>query len=325
MKNCCAVSEILSWYPSLTDRQRHNLLRIINHGRIGGSGKFVILPVDQGFEHGPGRSFQPNPPGYDPVYHAQLAIDAGCNAYAAPLGALEAAAEVIAKADLPTILKVNSHDLMIPDKDDPFPALTSWVDDAVRLNCAAVGFAIYPGSSSSREMYEQVRELVNDAREAGLAVVLWAYPRGSGLSSPEELQKLTGSEKPPAKADIEVAVDAVCYGVHVACQLGAHIIKCKPTKPLLGLADHVKRKTYADVPIETLADRTRLVVQSAFAGHRIVINSGGEAKSDEEVLGEIRELKAGNSFGSIVGRNAFQRTKEEGISLLHQIQDIYVS
>jgi class I fructose-bisphosphate aldolase len=297
------VSEILSWYPSLTNMQRHNLLRIIRYGRIGGSGKFVILPVDQGFEHGPGRSFQPNPAGYDPLYHAQLAVDAGCNAYAAPLGALEAAMDVTAMTELPTILKVNSHDLMMPDGDDPFPAVTSWVDDAIRLNCAAVGFTIYPGSNRSREMYGQVRELVDDAKAAGKVVVIWAYPRGSGL---------------PSK-DSETAVDICCYAVHI----GAHIIKCKPTKDLIGLPDHIKKGTYDGIPIDTLADRTKLVIKSAFNGHRIVINSGGEAKGNDEVLEEIRQLKDGGSFGSIVGRNAFQRPRDESISLLHQIQDIY--
>ena len=305
--NAKRVAEILSWYPALTKQQRHNLLRFINYGRIGGTGKFVILPVDQGFEHGPGRSFEPNPAGYDPVYHAKLAIESGCNGYAAPLGAIEAAADVIAEADLPVILKVNSHDLMMPDSDDPAPAVTAWVDDAVRLGCAAVGFTIYPGSLHSREMYEQVRELANDARSAGLVVVVWAYPRGSGL---------------PSK-DVETAVDVCCYAVHIAAQLGAHIIKCKPTKGVIGLPDHIKRGTYKDVPIDTLADRTKLVVKSAFDGHRIVINSGGEAKDEEEILEEVRQLAAGNSFGSIVGRNSFQRPKDESIALLHKIQDIY--
>jgi fructose-bisphosphate aldolase, class I len=301
------VSEILSWYPAMTSQQKYNLLRFINYGRIGGTGKFVLLPVDQGFEHGPGRSFQPNPAGYDPLYHAKLAIDSGCNGYAAPLGQIEAAVDVITAASLPTILKVNSHDLMMPDDDDPAPAVTAWVDDAVRLNCAAVGFTIYPGSVNSSEMYEQVRDLANDARSAGLVVVVWAYPRGSGL---------------PSK-DVETAVDIVCYAVHLAAQLGAHIIKCKPSKAVIGLPDHVKRGTYKDVPIETLADRTKIVVKSAFDGHRIVINSGGEAKSDQDVLDEVSQLAKGGSFGSIVGRNAFQRVKDESIVLLHKIQDIY--
>jgi class I fructose-bisphosphate aldolase len=150
-------------------------------------------------------------------------------------------------------------------------------------------------------MYEQVRELASDARAAGLVVVVWAYPRGSGL---------------PSK-DVETAVDIVCYAVHIAAQLGAHIIKCKPSKAVIGLPDHVKKNTYEGVPIDTLADRTKIVVKSAFNGHRIVINSGGE------VLEEVTQLAAGGSFGSIVGRNAFQRAKDESIILLHQIQDIY--
>lgn len=324
-----ATRTILSWYPALTSAQELNLRRIINYGRLGGTGKFVILPVDQGFEHGPGRSFQPNPVGYDPVYHAQLAIAAGCNAYAAPLGALEAASLAvlsITNDQLPTILKVNSHDLMMGDTDDPLPALTAWVDDAVRLGCAAVGFAIYPGSVHSRTMYQQVKELAADARKAGLVVVLWAYPRGSGLPTLDEVHKASGSKyKVISKGDIEAAVDLVCYGVHIAAQLGAHIIKCKPTTALIVLPDHIKRKTYEGVPIETLADRTRLVVKSAFDGHRIVINSGGEAKETEKILEEVRQLKAGGSFGSIVGRNSFQRPKEDGIALLHAIQDIYAS
>ena len=305
--NTDRVSEILSWYPAMTNQQKYNLLRFINYGRIGGTGKFVLLPVDQGFEHGPGRSFQPNPAGYNPLYHAQLAIDSGCNGYAAPLGQIEAAVDVITAASLPTILKVNSHDLMMPDDDDPAPSVTAWVDDAIRLNCAAVGFTIYPGSENSADMYEQVRELASDARTAGLVVVVWAYSRGSGL---------------PSK-DVETAVDIVCYAVHIAAQLGAHIIKCKPTKAVIGLPDHIKRGTYNGVPIDTLADRTKIVVKSAFNGHRIVINSGGEAKSDQDVLDEIKQLANGGSFGSIVGRNAFQRAKDESISLLHQIQDIY--
>lgn len=308
-KDKSRIYEILSWYPALTEPQRRNLLRIINHGRIGGSGYFVILPVDQGFEHGPGRSFEPNPQGYDPVYHAFLAVKAGCNAHAAPLGAVEAAAEVISRHQLPVILKVNSHDLMMPDANDPFPAITAWVDDAVRLGCVAVGFSIYPGSCHSREMYNQVRELVKDARKAGLLVVVWAYPRGSGLPSREA----------------ETALDVVSYGVHIAAQLGAHIIKSKPATNVIALPDYIKKKIYADVQMDSLAARTKIVVQSAFNGHRIVIFSGGEAKETEKILAEVRELKAGNAFGSIVGRNSFQRPEPEGVQLLHQIQNIYVS
>jgi len=310
------VKEIMSWYPTLTDEQRNNFLDIINYGRIGGSGKFVLLPVDQGFEHGPGRSFEGNPEMYDPTNQAQLAVDAGCNAYAAPLGSLEIAHDVVQEHKLPTILKVNNHDMMMPDSDDPFPAITSWVDDAARLGANAVGFTIYPGSSHAFKMYDQVRALARDARKAGLIVVVWTYPRGSGLVAADE-----GMDK----KDVEVAVDVTAYAVQIAALIGAHIIKVKPPKALVGLKDSVKKEAYKDKPIEKLSDRIKLVMQAAFNSKRVVINSGGEAKETKDVLEEVKELALGGSFGSIVGRNAFQRPHKEAVELLHKIQDIYAS
>jgi class I fructose-bisphosphate aldolase len=281
----------------------------MNHGRLAGTGKFVILPVDQGFEHGPGRSFEPNPAGYDPRYHAELAVKSGCNAYAAPLGAIEAAHDVIEKHKLPLILKVNNHDGMMPDDADPKMAVTSWVEDAVRLNANAVGFTIYPASAHAQAMYLELKQLVADARKAGLPVVVWTYPRGSGLES----------------KDVETAVDVVAYAVHIAAQLGAHIIKCKPPKAALGLPDHIKREVYKNTPIQNLSDRIKIIIQAAFNGRRIVINSGGDAKGTDELLEEIRQLHAGGSFGSIVGRNSFQRPETEAIKLLNDIQDIYAA
>ena len=299
------TGRLLSYYPALTDMQARNLRRIADHGRLGGTGKFVVLPVDQGFEHGPGPSFEPVPDGYDPDYHVRLAAESGCNAYSAPLGFVEASHDEIRRHDIPTILKVNSHDLMMPDDDDPKLAVTSWVDDAVRLGCEAAGFAIYPGSRHAGEMYGQVRELVRDARSAGIVVVLWAYSRGSGLGG----------------KDAETALDVVCYAVHIAAQLGAHIIKAKP--PTAHLALPGSAATYANVPIDTLADRIRLVMRSAFDGKRIVINSGGLNRGRQDVIDEVTGLAHGGSHGSIVGRNAFQRPWGDAVSLLHDIQDIF--
>src|SRR5213079_730899 len=178
------VSEILSWYGSDNPGTLTNLARLLNHGKLGGTGRLVILPVDQGFEHGPGRSFAVNPPAYDPRYHFQLAIEAGCNAYAAPLGFIEAGVRDFA-GEIPLILKVNNHDLL-QDEPDPLQAVTSGVDDALRLGCAAVGFTIYPGSSHRVEMYQQIREAGEIAKRHGLAVVIWSYPRGSGISKQGE-------------------------------------------------------------------------------------------------------------------------------------------
>ena len=298
------VQQILSWYRHENPGVRSNLCRMLMHGRLGGTGKFVILPVDQGFEHGPLRSFLPNPVGFDPLYHPQLALDAGCNAYAAPLGQIEAGADAYA-GQLPMILKVNNHDMLHKD-ENPIPAITSGIDDALRLGCAAIGFTIYPGSTERETMYEELRQLTLEAKHAGLAVVVWSYPRG------EHLQK-----------EDETAVDIACYAAQIAAQLGANIIKVKPPSAHIAQKENAKVIEEAGVPLSTLADRIKLVCQSAFDGKRIVIFSGGAKGGDEKVLEEIRGIHGGGGFGSIIGRNSFQRRKDDAIKLLHTIMDIY--
>ncbi|MBN1587587.1 MAG: class I fructose-bisphosphate aldolase [Candidatus Omnitrophica bacterium] len=300
------VREILSWYGSDSPGTLTNLARMLNTGRIGGSGKLVILPVDQGFEHGPARSFAPNPPGYDPRYHFELALEAGCNAYAAPLGQLEAAARDFA-GQIPTILKANNSDSLL-SSNDPVPAVTASVDDALRLGCSAIGFTIYPGSSWRKEMYEEIRELAQDAKDAGLVVVIWSYPRGSSLSK-----------------EGETAMDVAAYAAQIACQLGAHIVKVK--LPSDFLEQDAARKVYEKekIQISDLAARVKHVVQSSFGGRRVVIFSGGPAKGKDAVLDEIRAIRDGGGFGSIMGRNAFQRPRKEAVALLQEVQDILVS
>lgn len=298
------VKEMLSWYRSDNPGTLTNLSRLLNHGRLAGTGKLVILPVDQGFEHGPARSFAPNPPGYDPRYHAELAIASGCNGYAAPLGFIEAVAADYA-GDIPLILKVNSHDVLYDEKD-PMGAMTASVEDALRLGCVAVGYTIYPGTVDRRFLYEQLQGLVLEAKEAGLAVVVWSYPRGSGLS----------------KAG-ESAVDVTAYAAQIAAQMGAHIIKVKLSTDLVEQAEAKKAYEKYQIPIGTLADRVRHVVQSAFNGRRIVIFSGGARSDTETVLNEARAIRDGGGFGSIIGRNSFQRPRAEALDLLGSIMKIY--
>jgi class I fructose-bisphosphate aldolase len=283
------VREILSWYKSENPGILTNLARIMNTGRLAGTGKMVILPVDQGFEHGPGRSFEPNPAGYDPHYHFQLAIKSGCNAYAAPLGFLEAGAADFA-GDIPTILKLNSHDVL-QDEIDPLGALTGSVQDALRLGCVGIGYTIYPGTADRRLLYEQLREITLEAKSNGLAVIVWAYARGKSLS----------------KVD-ETALDVIAYSAHLAAQMGANIIKVKLPTADLALPDAKKVYEKYKIPGETLTQRVAHVVKSTFNGRRIVIFSGGALKdSDEAVLDEARAIRDGGGFGSIMGRNAFQR------------------
>ena len=298
------VREILSWYSSDTPGTRTNIARLLNHGRLGGTGRLVILPVDQGFEHGPARSFAPNPPAYDPRYHFDLALAAGCNAYAAPLGFLEAGAAEYA-GEIPLILKLNNSDSLLGGSD-PCPAVTGSVDDALRLGCVAIGFTIYPGSSFRNEMYGQIRALAEEAKRKGLVVVVWSYPRGSGLSK-----------------EGETAIDVAAYAAQIAAQLGAHLIKVKP--PTAHIEQAAAKQVYEKerIPIGTLAERVRHVVQSAFNGRRIVIFSGGAAKETDAILDQVRAIRDGGGFGSIIGRNSFQRPRDEAIKFLNAVMDIY--
>ncbi len=277
----------------------------MNNGRIGGSGKIVILPVDQGFEHGPARSFAKNPDGYDPLYHFNLAIESGCNAYAAPLGFLEMGARDFA-GEIPLILKINNSDTLYDVKEKPISALTSSIDDALRLGCAGIGFTIYPGSVERKQMYEEIAVASREAKKAGLCVIIWSYPRGKDLTKQGE-----------------TSIDVIAYGAHIAAQLGANIIKVKP--PTEHIEQEEARKVYEKhaIKIDTMAARARHVVESCFNGKRIVIFSGGAPKSTEELMDEVRGLATGGAFGSIMGRNAFQRPKKEAIQLIHDVMDAF--
>src|SRR5438034_1648113 len=257
------VKEILSWYGSDNPGTLTNLARLLNAGTLAGSGRLVMLPVDQGVEHGPGRSFAVNPPAYDPRYHFQLAIEAGCNAYAAPLGFLEAGVADYS-GEIPLILKCNNHDTL-HDEKDPLSAVTAGVSDALRLGCVAVGFTIYPGSAERTEMYQQLRELTEKAKAAGLAVVVWSYPRGSALSK-----------------EGETAVDVVTYAAQIAAQLGADVIKVKLPSEKVELAEAQKVYQKYEIPISTLTERVHHVVQSAFDGRRIVIFRSEERRVGKE-------------------------------------------
>ncbi|MBE9604383.1 class I fructose-bisphosphate aldolase [Acetobacteraceae bacterium H6797] len=304
MKLTRRVKEILSWYESDNPGTKMNLARILMEGKLGGTGRLVILPVDQGFEHGPARSFAPNPAAYDPRYHFELAIEAGLSAYAAPLGPIEAGAATYA-GSIPLILKVNSSNSLSTTKDQ---AVTATVSDALRLGCSAIGFTIYPGSEYQFEMMEELRELTAEAKAAGLAVVVWSYPRGPMLDKVGE-----------------TALDIAAYAAHMAALTGAHIIKVKPPTEAIFL--DAAKKTYEQNPVDVkdYAARINHIVQACFAGRRLVVFSGGEAKSAEALLNDVRAIHAGGGNGSIVGRNAFQRPKAEALKLLNDIIEVYKS
>ncbi|PPR10412.1 MAG: Fructose-bisphosphate aldolase class 1 [Alphaproteobacteria bacterium MarineAlpha11_Bin1] len=296
------VKKILAGYESDNPGTKNKLANILMHGKLGGTGKLVILPVDQGFEHGPARSFAPNNAGYDPHYHFQLAIDAGLSAFAAPLGMIEAGADTFA-GGIPTILKCNSANSLATEKDQ---AVTATVSDALRLGCSAIGFTIYPGSEYQFELMEEIRELAEEAKSVGLAVVVWSYPRG-GMVTKEG----------------ETAMDVCAYAAHMAALIGAHIIKVKPPTDAIFLDAAEKIYSAQKIPVTTLAKRIEHVVQACFNGKRIVVFSGGEAKELDGIYKEVTAIRDGGGNGSIIGRNTFQRPKDEALAMLNQIIKIY--
>ncbi len=298
------VKKLLSYYESDCPGTKANLTRIMMQGRLGGTGKMIILPVDQGFEHGPDRSFAINPDAYDPLYHYQMAVDAGLSAYAAPLGMLEAGASTFAGA-IPTILKINSSISLLPGGDDANQAITGSVQDALRLGCSAIGFTIYPGSDATLDMLDELRELTEEAKACGLAVIVWSYARGN------------------MSKDGETAIDTISYGAHVAALMGAHIIKVKLPTDYLENAEAKKEYLAHKVDISTQKARVAHVIQSCFKGRRLVVFSGGGAKDLKGVYEDARDIRDGGGNGSIIGRNAFRRPRKEAMEMLDTLVKIY--
>jgi len=305
MKATRTVQRILANYEGETPGVKGKLCQMLMHGRLGGTGKMIILPVDQGFEHGPARSFAPNPAGYDPHYHYQLAIDAGLNAYAAPLGPLEAGADTFA-GQIPTILKVNSANSLMGPGAGKNQAVTASVDDALRLGCAAIGFTIYPGSDMALDMFEEIVEMRREAAACGVATVIWSYPRGEALSKQGE-----------------TAVDISAYAAHIAALLGAHVIKVKLSTDHLEQPEAAKAFEAGGIDVSTQAARVAECVRSSFAGRRLIVFSGGAAKGADAVYDDARAIRDGGGNGSIIGRNSFQRSREDALDMLGKLVDIY--
>ena len=305
MKTTRIVQNILRNYEGENPGVKTNLARMLMEGRLGGTGRMIILPVDQGFEHGPARSFAANPAAYDPHYHYQMAVDAGLSAYAAPLGPLEAGADTFA-GQIPTILKVNSANSLLPAAAPKTQAITASVDDALRLGCSAIGFTIYPGSSLSLERFSDIAEMRREAASVGIATVIWSYPRG------EDLDK-----------EGETAADVTAYAAHIAALLGAHIIKVKLSTGHLSQKEAKTAFEKGAIPVATQADRVRECVRSVLNGRRIIVFSGGAAKGEDSVLDDARAIRDGGGNGSIIGRNCFQRPRAEAMQLLDTMVAIY--
>ena len=296
-----AIRKIIKNYESDNGKTIENLIKLLNFGRLGGTGRLIIYPVDQGFEHGPDRSFSINPEAYDPHYHISFAIDAGMSAFAAPLGMIESGASTFAK-NIPFILKCNSSNSLTNIKDQ---AMTGNVQDALRLNCIGVGFTIYPGSEFNFRLIEEACTLFREAKKAGLITVLWSYARGS-LSKKGE-----------------TAINIISYAAHMACLCGAHIVKVK--LPTSYLEEDPTKDVFIknNIKIDSAVDRVKIIKRSCFNGRRIVVFSGGESKNDSDLLKEVQAIKEGGGNGSIVGRNCFQRPRNKALELINNMINIY--
>lgn len=303
------VQAIMSNYDTDNPGTKANLVRLLTHGRLANTGNMIIYPVDQGFEHGPDRSFSANADAYDPLYHFELAIEAGLSAFAAPLGLLETGAHRYA-GQLPLILKMNSANSlsrMAHDSNDADLAITASVGDALRLGCSAIGFTIYPGSDNAYNLFEEIRSISEEAKACGLAVVIWSYPRGN------------------MSKEGETGIDVIGYAAHTACLLGAHIVKVKiPSEHIEFKAAQTEFVAH-NIPYATLEDRLRHVRKCCFNGRRMVIFSGGASKPIDDVYDEARAIAAVGGNGHIIGRNIFRRSKDDALKLLNELVDIYTN
>ena len=282
----------------LSPGKRTRLKRLL-YGHGPGGGTLLVLPIDQGLEHGPADFFE-NPASLDPQYQYELARDGRFSAIALHIGLAEKYFSEFA-GDVPLILKLNGK-TAIPSDAQAFSPLTGTVEDAVRLGADAVGYTVYVGSPAQDRDLRQFMEVRRDAERLGMPIVVWAYPRG------EAVQKKGGKE----------SLYAIDYAARVALELGADIVKLNYPVPSEKDAD-------SPPPYNALhlsADAAfRKVVESA--GRALVLVSGGEKVADPELLHKVRASLEAGATGIIFGRNLWQRPRDEALRLTHELHAIF--
>lgn len=291
-----------------------NLARLMNHGRLGGTGYVSVLPVDQGIEHSAGASFAPNPAYFDPENIIKLAIEGGCNGVTSTLGVMGLVSRRYAHK-IPFFVKLNHNELLTyPNTFDQ--RMFASVEQAWNMGAVGVGATIYFGSDESNRQIEEVGRAFERAHELGLFTVLWCYLRNPAF-------KHEGT-------DYHLAADLTSQANHLGVTLQADIIKQKLpecnggfTALNFGKTDpRVYDKLTSDHPI----DLTRYQVAGCYMGKIGLINSGGA--SGENDFGQAARTavinKRAGGCGLISGRKAFQRPMDEGVKLLNLIQDIYL-
>ena len=296
-----------------------NLQRMFGHGRLGGSGYLSILPVDQGVEHSAGASFAKNPDYFDPENIVDLAIEGGCSAVASTFGVLGAVARKYAHK-IPFIVKLNHNELLsYPNKFDQ--VMFGTVQQALDMGGAAVGATIYFGSEESSRQIVEVSRAFALAHEMGLGTVLWCYVRNKGFKKDN---------------DYDVSADLTSQANHLGVTIQADIIKQKlpennggykalnQNKESYGKYDE---RIYTELTSEHPVDLCRYQVANCYMGRAGLINSGGPSGQDDfsDAIATAVINKRAGGMGLISGRKAFQRTKQEGITLFHAIQDVYLS
>ncbi len=292
-----------------------SLEKLLNHGRLAGSGYLSILPVDQGVEHSAGAAFAPNPEYFDPERIVQLALEGGCNAVASTLGVLGAVSKKYAK-QIPFILKINHNELLTyPNRFDQI--LFANARQARDMGAVGVGATIYFGSPESGRQIQEISAAFYEAHQLGLATILWCYLRSSAFRT--------------ADKDYHVAADLTGQANHLGVTIEADLIKQKLPENNEGYLALKFGKTdprvYTDLTSNHPIDLARYQVLNCYAGRIGLINSGGAAgKNDffEAVRTAVINKRAGG-MGLISGRKAFQRPMTEGIQLLPAIQDVYLS
>lgn len=295
-----------------------NLQAIFNHGKLRGTGYLSILPVDQGIEHSAGASFSPNPIYFDPENIVKLAIEGECNAVASTLGVLGAVSRKYAHK-IPFILKINHNEfLSYPNKYDQI--LFAGVEQAFDMGAAAIGATIYFGSDESARQLQEISSAFQYAHELGMATILWCYLRNSAFN-------VKGDK------DYHLSADLTGQANHLGVTIEADIIKQKLPENNGGYnalkfgktSKLVYEKLSSDNPI----DLTRYQVANCYMGRCGLINSGGAStgKGDSDLKEAVKTAvinKRAGGMGLISGRKAFQKPMNEGVELLHAIQDVYL-
>jgi class I fructose-bisphosphate aldolase len=296
-----------------------SLQAMYDHGRLSGTGYLSILPVDQGIEHSAGASFAKNPQYFDPENIVRLAIEGGCNAVATTFGALGVTARKYAHK-IPFILKINHNELLsYPNKSDQ--VMFARIHDAWNQGCVAVGATVYFGSDESTRQLVEVSEAFSQAHELGMATILWCYVRNSAF-------KVDGT-------NYEVAADLTGQANHLGVTIEADIIKQKLPECNGGFSalntgsssyGKLDERMYSELTTDHVIDRTRYQVANCYMGRCGLINSGGGSGSNDmqDAIKTAVINKRAGGMGLISGRKAFQKSMEEGVSILNAIQDVYL-